>query len=83
MKKILFMTAVALSFISCTNTKEYELKKFYKDVNSPAAILMGGTYAGVVSTYNSKADCTHAKQIAEANDLKIGYTNSIFMCAAK
>lgn len=64
-------------------SKEYELKKFYKDPNSPAAVLMGSTYAGVLETFNSMGACEEMKREVEADDEAIGYTNSRFVCDEK
>ena len=62
---------------------QYELKKFYKDPNSPAAKMMGSTYAGVVETFNSMSACLQMKEQVEKDDQKIGYTNSRFVCDKK
>lgn len=83
MKKVLFTIGIVLVLQSCVDTKEYNLEKYYKDKNSQATLLMGGTYAGVVATFNSEAGCIHALRIAESNNLKIGYTTSIFKCTEK
>jgi hypothetical protein len=64
----------------CSGESEYELKKFYKDPLSPAAIMMGGTYAGVVATFNSLGACLQMKEQVEQEDRNIGYMNSRFVC---
>ena len=67
----------------CFNT-EYELKKYYKDPDSLAAIMMmGETYAGVVETFNSLDACLQMKIQVERDDVNIGYTNSRFVCDEK
>lgn len=48
-----------------------------------AAILMGGTYAGVVAEFYTLEGCLEAKRKAELADKRIGYTNSIFKCEKK
>jgi hypothetical protein len=59
---------------------EYELQKFYRDPNSPAARMMGGIYAGVVDTFSSLEACLDTKADVERDDREIGYTNSRFVC---
>jgi len=83
LKTVLLILGITFTLQACADNNEYELKKYYKDANSPAAILMGGTFAGVVSTFSSKADCIHAKQRAVSDDRKTGYTNSTFICEKK
>ena len=77
---LVLISAVLLQ--GCFGT-EYELKKYYKDPGSPAAILMGGTYAGVVATFNSRDACMQMKEQVELDDRNIGYTNSRFVCDEK
>ncbi|WP_301387892.1 hypothetical protein [Thalassolituus sp. UBA2590] len=78
------LSIVILTFLlqGCFGT-EYELKKYYKDPNSPAAKMMGGTYAGVVETFNSMEACLQMKEQVERDDRNIGYTNSRFVCDEK
>ena len=84
MKRLLFMALVFPLFLSgCFNEDKYELKKFYKDPNSPAAIMMGSMYAGVVATFNSRDACMQMKSQAEEDDKAIGYKNSRFVCDKK
>lgn len=77
---LLVVTLILLQ--GCFGTK-YELKKYYKDPNSAAARMMGGTYAGVVETFNSLDACLQMKEQVERDDLNIGYTNSRFVCDKK
>lgn len=70
------------SLQGCFGTK-YELKKYYKDPLSAAAKMMGGTYAGVVETFNSMEACLQMKSQVEQDDRNIGYTNSRFVCDEK
>lgn len=51
MIRLILIIAMAISLQSCTDVKEYNLNKYYRDKNSPAALLMGSTYAGVLATY--------------------------------
>lgn len=81
MKQVLIIST-ALLLSGCFET-EYELKKYYKDPNSPAARMMGGTYAGVVESFKSQDLCLQRKVQVEQNDRKIGYTNSRFECEPK
>ncbi len=78
------LSIVILTFLlqGCFGT-EYELKKYYKDPSSPAAKMMGGTYAGVVETFNSMEACLQMKEQVERDDRNIGYTNSRFVCDEK
>lgn len=66
----------------CINdsTTKYNLNKYYKDPYSEAALMMGSTYAGVVSSFNSLDACLEMKYQVEQDNLKVGYTNSIFRC---
>lgn len=82
MRKILIII-LALFLQGCFGENEYELKKYYKDSGSAAALLMGGTYAGVVETFNSLDACLEMKNQAERDDERIGYTNSRFVCDVK
>ncbi len=43
--RILLLVITSILLQGCFGT-EYELKKYYKDPNSAAARMMGGTYAG-------------------------------------
>ena len=67
----------------CFGGTEHELRKYYKDPDSPAARLMGGTYAGVVETFNSQDDCLQMQELVERDDRNTGYTNSRFVCVEK
>ncbi len=67
----------------CFEDSTYELKKYYKDPNSPAAIMMGGTYAGVVDEFDSLDECNEMKLRVEKDDRDIGYSNSLFECEEK
>lgn len=79
MLRVIIILILANLLQGCFGTK-YELKKYYKDPNSPAAQLMGGTYAGVVETFNSMDACLQMKEQVERDDQRIGYTNSRFVC---
>ena len=81
-KKFIPLSIVSL-LVGCSGGTEYELKKFYKDPLSPAAIMMGGTYAGVVKTFNSLDACLQMKKQVERDDRNISYTNSRFVCDEK
>ncbi len=70
-------------FLSWSPFEKYELHKFYKDPLSPAAVFMGGTYAGIVDSYSTWEECFETKARAEKDDAAIGYTNSIFKCKKK
>lgn len=82
MIRILFLMVSAVFLQGCFGD-QYELKKYYKDPNSPAAQMMGGTYAGVVETFNSMEACLQMKEQVERDDRNIGYTNSRFVCDKK
>ena len=82
MLKAIFVIFFVILLQGCFGT-EYELKKYYKDPNSPAAKMMGGTYAGVVETFNSLDACLQMKEQVERDDLNIGYTNARFVCDEK
>ncbi|MCU7840900.1 MAG: hypothetical protein KZQ94_16165 [Candidatus Thiodiazotropha sp. (ex Troendleina suluensis)] len=81
-KSLILLLAIA-SLSGCVEKEEYELKKYYKDATSPAAKLMGGTYAGVVETFNSIDACMEMKKQIEQDDRDIGYTNARFVCDKK
>jgi hypothetical protein len=83
MIKNIICIVIALFICSCSESKEYELKKYYKDPYSRAAQMMGSTYAGVVEKFNSLPACEEMKRQVEAGDRKIGYTNSRFVCDLK
>ena len=78
---LILVTMIILQ--GCFGGEEYELKKYYKDPESPAAKMMGSTYAGVIETFNTLNACLQMKEQVEADDRKIGYTNSRFVCDAK
>lgn len=82
MIRMMLFLSVIFSLQGCFGT-EYELKKYYKDPFSAAAKLMGGTYAGVVETFNTLDACMQMKQQVEKDDQDIGYTNSRFVCDEK
>ncbi len=82
MIRVAVLIGTAFVLQGCFNT-EYELKKYYKDPDSLAAIMMGGTYAGVVETFNSLDACLQMKMQVERDDRNIGYTNSRFVCDEK
>jgi hypothetical protein len=79
MIRVALLLCVLFSLQGCFGT-EYELKKYYKDPFSAAAKFMGGTYAGVVETFNSLDAFMQMKQQVEKDDRDIGYTNSRFVC---
>lgn len=83
MRRYLMLFGVFFIIQACADNNEYELKKFYKDPESPAAKLLGSTYAGVVDTFKSMPACMQMKEQIEADDLRIGYTNSRFICDEK
>jgi len=83
MARILIAIVVLMLLSSCSKNEKYELQKYYRDAYSPAAQIMGGTYAGVVETFNSKAACEDMKREVEADDRRIGYDNSMFICDIK
>ena len=66
---------------STGGSDKYKLHKFYKDPLSLAAILMGGTYAGILEKFDTIEECMVSKQQSENNDKEIGYTNSSFRCS--
>lgn len=72
-----------VAFLSGCSDEKHELHKYYKDPLSPAAILMGGTYAGVVDEFNTLDECLETKAEVEKDDAEIGYTNSLFKCKKK
>lgn len=80
--KITLIIFTVLLLSGCLES-EYELKKYYKDANSPAAQMMGSTYAGVIETFKSQDLCFQKKAQVEQNDRNIGYTNSRFECEKK
>ena len=80
--KFIFVLVSMVLLQGCFGTK-YELKKYYRDPTSAAALIMGGTYAGVVETFNSMDACLQMKSQAEQDDHDIGYTNSRFVCDTK
>ena len=80
--KFILIVVSAILLQGCFGT-EYELKKYYKDPNSPAARMIGGTYAGVVETFSSLEACLKMKEQVEQDDRKINYTNSKFVCDEK
>lgn len=80
--KFILIVVSAILLQGCFGT-EYELKKYYKDANSPAARMMGGTYAGVVETFSSREACLQMKEQVERDDRKMNYTNSRFVCDEK
>tara|TARA_R110000868_G_scaffold406619_1_gene687196 strand:- start:490 stop:831 length:342 start_codon:yes stop_codon:yes gene_type:complete len=82
MTRAMVVICAAILLQACFSTK-YELKKYYKDPNSPAARIMGGTYAGVVETFNSMDACLQMKEQVARDDRNIGYTNSRFVCDEK
>ena len=82
MKKVFVIASTVALLQGCLGT-EYELQKFYRDPNSPAARLMGGLYAGVVETFSSMEACLQMKADVERDDRNIGYTNSRFLCVEK
>ena len=57
--------------------------KIGQNMHSPAAQLLGSTYAGVVETFNSFNACMQMKEDVEKEDIRIGYTNSRFVCDVK
>lgn len=81
-KSLLLSFFISFLLFSCVKTK-YKLHKFYRDSNSPAARMMGGTYAGVVDEFDTMEECVEAKKQVERNDRKIGYKNSMFQCSKK
>ena len=82
MMKMALLLCLVFALQGCFST-EYELKKYYKDPYSAAAQIMGGTYAGVVETFNSLEACMQMKNQVEKDDRNIGYTNSRFVCDEK
>ena len=80
--KILVFLISTLILTGCFKS-EYELKKYYRDPTSPAAQLMGGTFAGVVNTFDSLAACNEMKKEVENDDLVRSYTNSKYICVEK
>lgn len=80
--RILSLVIASIILQGCFGT-EYELKKYYKDPHSAAAQMMGGTYAGIVETFNSLDACLQMKEQVERDDRNIGYTNSRFVCDEK
>ncbi len=56
--------------IGCFDSKEYHLKKYYKN----------GTYAGIVASFETLEECLDEKNDAINDDREIGYTNSVFHC---
>lgn len=82
MIRVTLLLCVLFSLQGCFGT-EYELKKYYKNPFSAAAKMMGGTYAGVVETFNTLEACMQMKQQVEKDDRDIGYTNSRFVCDEK
>jgi len=83
MGKLAVTLLIIFSLQACSDNKQFELKKFYKDPYSPAAQLLGSTYAGVIETFNSLNACMQMKEDVENEDRKIGYTNSRFVCDEK
>lgn len=83
MWKKMMILGVTSFLLGCSVETKYELKKFYKDPLSPAAIMMKGTYAGVVETFNSLDACLQMKEQVERDDRNTGYTNSRFVCDKK
>ena len=83
MKKLFTFLAFAFLLQGCFGGEEYELRKYYRDPYSPAALMMGGMYAGVVERFDSQDACLSMKEGVEEDDRKIGYTNSRFVCAKK
>lgn len=81
-KSLILLLAIA-SLSGCVEKEEYELKKYYKDATSPAAQLMGGTYAGVLETFNSLDACLQMIKQVERDDREIGYTNARWVCDTK
>lgn len=74
---------ILIVFLSGCSGEKYELHKYYKDPLSQAAILMGGTYAGIVDEFNTLGECLETKAEVEKDDAEIGYTNSLFECKNK
>ena len=81
MKKLLSTLFIIIFLQACGN--KYELRKHYKDPNSPAAQLLGSTYAGVIETFNSLDECEEMKNQVILDDLRIWYTNSRFECVKR
>ena len=82
MYKIIVFIGLSILLQGCFSP-EFELKKYYKDPDSPAARMMGGTFAGVVETFNSLEACMQMKEKVEMDDRRINYTNSRFVCDEK
>ncbi len=81
--RIILLLGIISLLLGCSGGTEYELKKYYKDPASPTAIMMGGTYAGVVKTFSSLDACLQMKEQVERDDRNTGYTNSRFVCDEK
>ena len=81
--RIAIIYFVVAYFVSWWPFEKYELHKYYKNPISPAAVLMGGTYAGVVDEFETLDECIETKAEVEKDDAAIGYTNSLFKCEKK